>query len=66
MMHFIHKYIGLKPSKTAKEDEKDDFSRFFYDAKSAEKSKVIKEVMREATAEQQAVIKRYKEKQHAH
>jgi len=63
MMRYIYKYLGIAPRVDAQSVEKDDFSEFFYDAKSAKRAKIIREVMREATAEQKAVIKRYKEKQ---
>lgn len=42
--------------------EKDDFSRFFHDAKSREKKRLIKKVMREATAEQEKILKEYRKK----
>lgn len=45
-----------------KTSEKDDFGRFFHDAKSKEKAKLIKRVMREATAEQEKVLKEYRKK----
>jgi len=63
MMHYIYKYLGFKPFSSTRNVAGDDFSEFFYDAKSSKKAKVIREVMREATAEQEAVIERYKEKQ---
>ncbi len=63
MMDYIHKCLGLEPDNTNRNIEKDDFSEFFYDAKSAKKVKIMREVMREATVEQEAVIKRYRKKQ---
>mgnify|MGYP001578046369 CR=1 FL=1 len=59
MTNFILRYLGLSKAETA---EKDDFATFF-DAKSGEKAKIIKQVMREASAEQREVLKKYKEKE---
>ena len=61
MTDFILKLLGF--SRTSPEKGKDDFSRFFIDAKSHEKVRIIRQVMREATEEQQALLKRYKEKE---
>ncbi len=63
MMDYIHKYFRIGSRRGIKSAGKDDFSEFFYNAKSAKKAKIIREVMREATAEQKAVIERYREKQ---
>jgi hypothetical protein len=63
MTNFILKLFGLSGrSPTA---EKDDFSEFFHDAKSGEKAKVIRQIMREATEEQKAVLERYRAKEAA-
>ena len=52
---------GLFIKKSPKKTEKNDFSEFFVTAKSNEKAKVIRQVLREATAEQKAVLKKYEE-----
>lgn len=63
MTDFILKLFGF--SRKIQEGEKDDFSRFFHDAKSNEKVKVIRQIMREATEEQNAVLERYRAKEAA-
>ena len=63
MTHFIYKLLRIKSRNKVYVATEDDFSEFFYSAKSSKKSKLIREVMREATEEQKAVVKRYKEKQ---
>ena len=40
----------------------DDFSDFFHNAKSADKKKLIKTVMRDVIAEQNTVVENYKAK----
>lgn len=60
MTQFILRILGLSPAK--EEKSKDDFGHFFTKAKSAEKVKVIRRVMREATAEQERVLKEYRER----
>ncbi len=64
MISFIYKCFGITPRDGEKITGKDDFSEFFYDTKSAKKTKIIREIMCEATEEQKAVIRRYKEKNH--
>ncbi len=61
MTNFILKLFGF--SMESHEEKMDDFSRFFLDAKSHEKVKLIRKVMREATEEQEALLQRYKEKE---
>ena len=63
MTRFILKLLGF--SSETPEKEKDDFSHFFLDAKSDEKVKVIRQVMREATEEQNALLERYRAKEAA-
>jgi hypothetical protein len=58
MMEFIKKITGTP---TATSQKRDDFSDFFLHAKSSEKVKVIRQVIREATEEQKAVVKKYKD-----
>jgi len=60
MTHFFRKILGFAGGDV--HVEKDDFSLFF-DAKSADKAKVIRQVMREASDEQREVLKKYKEKE---
>ncbi len=50
-----------KLKKLLKKDEKPrtDFSDFFYNASSAEKKKLLTEVIREANKDQRALIERY-------
>jgi hypothetical protein len=57
MINFILRCFGFSKTETR---EKDDFATFF-DAKSGEKAKIIKQVMREASAEQREVLKKYQE-----
>lgn len=63
MRDYIYKLFGIKSHDKDSVAERDDFSEFFYSAKSKEKAKLIREVMAEATEKQKAVIKQYKEKQ---
>jgi hypothetical protein len=56
MMEFIKKITG----NTQPTERKDDFSEFFTNASSKEKTKVIRQVMREATEEQRSVVEKYK------
>lgn len=44
-----------------KDTEKNDFSEFFLNAKSNEKAKVIKKVLREATEEQRQLMRKYEQ-----
>lgn len=60
-MDYLSKYFGIGRGRM-KMVEEDDFSEFFA-VKFTEKVKIIREVMREATAEQEIVIKRYRGKQ---
>jgi hypothetical protein len=57
MIEFIKKITGTP---TATSQKRDDFSDFFLHAKSSEKTKVIKQVIREATEEQRSVVEKYK------
>jgi hypothetical protein len=57
MIEFIKKITGNPISTSQK---RDDFSDFFLHAKSSEKAKVIKQVIREATEEQRSVVEKYK------
>mgnify|MGYP001579194901 FL=1 len=45
-----------------KVEREDDFSRFFRTAKSSEKKKLLKEVVRKAIADQRATVERAKER----
>lgn len=56
MIDYILKILGFSKGEPEK---KDDFSHFFLDAKSAEKAKVIRQVLREATEEQKTLLQRY-------
>lgn len=47
--------------KSPKKAEKNDFSEFFVNAKSKDKTKIMRHVLREATEQQRAVIKKYEE-----
>ena len=58
MMEFIKKITGIT---TPADQKKDDFSEFFLHTKSKEKTKIIRQVMREATEEQRSVIQKYKD-----
>jgi len=58
MTDFILKMLGFSRETPEK---KDDFSYFFLDAKSNEKAKVIRQVLKEATAEQETLLKKYRE-----
>jgi len=46
----------------SKDKMEDDFSIFFTSAKSAEKKKLLKEVVREANADQRAVTERARQR----
>lgn len=48
--------IGTEPKAT----EKNDFSEFFANAKSKEKAKMVRQVLREANEEQRAMMAEYK------
>jgi len=56
MTDFILKILGFSKDQPEK---KDDFSYFFFDAKSGEKRKIIRQVLREATEEQKTLMQRY-------
>jgi len=56
MKDFILKILGFSKGQPEK---KDDFSHFFFDAKSGEKRKVIRQILREATDEQKMLMERY-------
>ncbi len=58
MTDFILKILGFAKGIPEK---KDDFSHFFLEAKSNEKAKVIRQVLKEATAEQETLLKKYRE-----
>ncbi|MDO8561308.1 MAG: hypothetical protein Q7S05_00585 [bacterium] len=58
MTDFILKILGFSKETPEK---KDDFSHFFLEAKSGEKAKVIRRVLKEATAEQETLLKKYHE-----
>lgn len=53
---------NLFKAKEPKKREKNDFSTFFLDAKSKDKAKIIRQVLKEATEEQRAVIREYENK----
>lgn len=55
MIKKILSYFHRKP------EPKTDFSRFFVSAKPEEKRRVILEVLREASEDQRAVLRRYDE-----
>jgi len=57
MIDFIKKISGFAAQT---EQKKDDFSEFFTTASSKEKTKVIRQVMKEATEEQRSVVEKYK------
>jgi hypothetical protein len=57
MIEFIKKITGNATSTPVK---KDDFSDFFLHADSKEKTKIIRQVMKEATEEQRSVVEKYK------
>ncbi len=59
MMKFFKNITGRLTGKKAVATEKDDFADFFLNAKSAEKTKILRQVMREAIAEQKAVMEKY-------
>ena len=59
MTQFLRKILGFVGGDAP--IEKDDFSLFF-DAKAADKAKIIRQVMREASAEQREVLKKYEER----
>lgn len=56
MIHFLKNLIHSGPKK----DEKNDFSEFFINADSQEKTKLIRQVLKEATEEQRILIQKYK------
>jgi len=53
--------ISDEAVKYRKSQEKDDFSDFFYNASDSEREALIKDVMRKATQDQLAIIKKAKE-----
>ena len=55
-MHFLKNLIRSG----AKKEEKNDFSDFFINADSQEKTKLIRQVLKEATSEQRTLIQKYK------
>lgn len=57
MIEFIKKITGNAISAPEK---KDDFSDFFLNAGSKEKTKIIRQVMKEAIEEQKSVVEKYK------
>jgi hypothetical protein len=58
MTTFVLKLLGIQTNSPNKQD---DFSQFFIDTKSREKTKVLKKVLQEATKEQEIVLKKYRE-----
>jgi hypothetical protein len=58
MIKFISKILNTSKKKPEKGD---DFSYFFLEAKSREKAQVIKQIMKEATEEQENVLRKYNE-----
>lgn len=59
MMNVLRKYFGHSQNKQTI-DKGDDFANFFYNAKSAEKKKLMKRVMQRATKDQLEVINKAK------
>ncbi|RJQ34121.1 hypothetical protein C4568_03210 [Candidatus Parcubacteria bacterium] len=59
MTQYILKLLGF--SRGEAPTETDDFSEFFLHAKSKTKAKVMREIMREATEEQEALLRRYQD-----
>ncbi len=55
MINKIKSYLGIKEIK----EPTTDFSAFFHNASSAQKKKLLTEVVREANKDQRAVIERY-------
>lgn len=55
MMKKIKSFLGIKEAK----EPTTDFSEFFHNASSAEKKKLLTEVVREANRDQRALIERY-------
>ncbi len=58
MITTIKKFFALK---SPENKEKNDFSEFFLHAKSKDKAKVIRRVLKEASDEQRALMKKYRE-----
>lgn len=58
MTKFIKHFLGI--GKGHKTPEKNDFSEFFMSAKSKEKAKVVRQVLREANEEQRAMMAEYR------
>ena len=58
MTKFIAKILNKSKEKPEKGD---DFSHFFLEAKSGEKAQIIRQIMKEATKEQEIVLKKYNE-----
>jgi len=61
MTQYILKLLGF--SRDSSGVKTDDFSDFFLKAKSKEKVKLMREVMREATEEQEALLERYRKQE---
>ncbi len=57
----IKTLMKLFTRKSPENKEKNDFSEFFLHAKSKDKAKVIRRVLKEASDEQRALIKKYRE-----
>ncbi len=57
-MNFLKKLFAKK---IIDNKEKNDFSEFFLHAKSKDKAKVIRRVLKEAIEEQRALMKKYEE-----
>lgn len=55
MMKKVKSFLGIKEVK----EPTNDFSAFFHNASSAEKKKLLTEVVREANKDQRALIERY-------
>ncbi len=63
MTTFIAKIFGFPHQDLEDKGARDDFSRFFFDAKSKEKAKMIRGILREATEEQQALLDRHRQRE---
>lgn len=57
-MNKIKSFLGIKEVK----EPTTDFSAFFYNASSADKKKLLTEVVREANKDQRALIKEYNQR----
>jgi len=60
MINFLKRCFSTQSGKTGTKPENNDFSDFFAHAKSKDKAKIIRQVLREANSEQRAVIEKYK------